>query len=154
MAVRCRPKTFSQSCRRPAEMQAFRILLNRSSQDPMQENTESRKTEAAVQKEKSTKEKEVLALRLFEEAAKTSAGCTRNLVKRFFSFVISRPTGQKPSHPTVIRYILTPILYSACVPKIHRSSRKAISTCCWNASVGLEKKHRSRKKKNSPRFHG
>ena len=27
--------------------QAFRILLNRSSQDPMQENTESRKTEAA-----------------------------------------------------------------------------------------------------------
>ena len=115
--------------------QAFRILLNRSSQDPMQENTESRKTEAAVQKEKSTKEKEALA-------------------KRFSSFVISRPTGQKPSHPTVIRYILTPILYSACVPKIHRSSRKAISTCCWNASVGLEKKHRSRKKKNSPRFHG
>ena len=50
--------------------QAFRILLNRSSQDPMQENTESRKTEAAVQKEKSTKEKEVLALRLFEEARK------------------------------------------------------------------------------------
>ncbi|MFR6134609.1 MAG: hypothetical protein ACLUI5_14295 [Fusicatenibacter saccharivorans] len=50
--------------------QAFRILLNRSSQDPMQENTESRKTEAAVQKEKSTKEKEALALRLFEEARK------------------------------------------------------------------------------------
>ena len=43
--------------------QAFHILLNRNSQDPMQENTESRKTEAAVQKEKSTKEKEVLALR-------------------------------------------------------------------------------------------
>ena len=36
----------------------------------MQENTESRKTEAAVQKEKSTKEKEALALRLFEEARK------------------------------------------------------------------------------------
>ena len=50
--------------------QAFRILLNRSSQDPMQENTESRKTEAAVQKEKPTKEKEALALRLFEEARK------------------------------------------------------------------------------------
>lgn len=47
--------------------QAFRILLNRSSQDPMQENTESRKTEAAFQKEKPTKEKEALALRLFEE---------------------------------------------------------------------------------------
>ena len=28
--------------------QAFHILLNRNSQDPMQENTESRKTEAAV----------------------------------------------------------------------------------------------------------
>ena len=50
--------------------QAFHILLNRNSQDPMQENTESRKTEAAVQKEKSTKEKEALALRLFEEARK------------------------------------------------------------------------------------
>ena len=50
--------------------QAFRILLNRSSQDPMQENTESRKTEAAFQKEKPTKEKEALALRLFEEARK------------------------------------------------------------------------------------
>ena len=50
--------------------QAFRILLNRSSQDPMQENTESRKTEAAIQKEKPTKEKEALALRLFEEARK------------------------------------------------------------------------------------
>ena len=49
--------------------QAFRILLNRSSQDPMQENTESRKTEAAFQKEKPTKEK-ALALRLFEEARK------------------------------------------------------------------------------------
>ena len=48
--------------------QAFRILLNRNSQDPMQENTESRKTEAVVQKEKPTKEKEALALRLFEEA--------------------------------------------------------------------------------------
>ena len=89
-----------------------------------------------------------------KKPAKTSAGCTRNLVKRFFSFSISHPTGQKPSHPMVIRYILTPILYSACVPKIHRSSRKAISTCCWNASAGLGKKHRSRKKKNSPRFHG
>ena len=50
--------------------QAFRILLNRSSQYPMQENTESRKTEAAFQKEKPTKEKEALALRLFEEARK------------------------------------------------------------------------------------
>ena len=50
--------------------QAFRILLNRSSQDPMQENTESRKTEAAFQKEKPTKETEALALRLFEEARK------------------------------------------------------------------------------------
>lgn len=134
--------------------QAFRILLNRSSQDPMQENTESRKTEAAFQKEKPTKEKEALALRLFEEARKNLCWLSPELGKRFSSFVISRPTGQKPSHPTVIRYILTPILYSACVPKIHRSSRKAISTCCWNASVGLEKKHRSRKKKNSPRFHG
>lgn len=36
----------------------------------MQENTESRKTEAAFQKEKPTKEKEALALRLFEEARK------------------------------------------------------------------------------------
>ena len=50
--------------------QAFHILLNRNSQDPMQENTESRKTEAAFQKEKPTKEKEALALRLFEEARK------------------------------------------------------------------------------------
>ena len=37
--------------------QAFRILLNRSSQDPMQENTESRKTEAAFQKRKSPQRK-------------------------------------------------------------------------------------------------
>ena len=50
--------------------QAFHILLNRNSQDPMQENTESKKTEAVVQKEKPTKEKEALALRLFEEARK------------------------------------------------------------------------------------
>lgn len=136
--------------------QAFHILLNRNSQDPMQENTESRKTEAAVQKEKKSPQKKKKRWRsgFSKKPAKISAGCTRNLVKRFSSFVISRPTGQKPSHPTVIRYILTPILYSACVPKIHRSSRKAISTCCWNASAGLGKKHRSRKKKNSPRFHG
>ena len=37
--------------------QAFRILLNRSSQDPMQENTESRKTEAVVRKRKAHKRK-------------------------------------------------------------------------------------------------
>ena len=130
--------------------QAFRILLNRSSQDPMQENTESRKTEAAFQKESPQKKKKRWRSGFSKKPAKTSAGCTRNLVKRFFSFSISHPTGQKPSHPTVIRYILTPILYSACVPKIHRSSRKAISTCCWNASAGLGKKHRSRKKKEQP----
>ena len=133
--------------------QAFRILLNRNSQDPMQENTESKKTEAVVQKEKPTKEKEALALRLFEEARKNLCWLYPELGEAIL-FCISHPTGQKPSHPTVIRYILTPILYSACVPKIHRSSRKAISTCCWNASAGLGKKHRSRKKKNSPRFHG
>ena len=132
--------------------QAFRILLNRSSQDPMQENTESRKTEAAFQKEKPTKEKEALALRLFEEARKNLCWLYPELGEAILFF--QHPTGQKPSHPTVIRYILTPILYSACVPKIHRSSRKAISTCCWNASAGLGKKHRSRKKENSPRFHG
>lgn len=132
--------------------QAFHILLNRNSQDPMQENTESRKTEAAVQKEKSQKKKKRWRSGFSKKPAKISAGCTRNLVKRFSSFVISRPTGQKPSHPTVIRYILTPILYSACVPKIHRSSRKAISTCCWNASAGLGKKHRSRKKRTAPGF--
>ena len=128
--------------------QAFHILLNRNSQDPMQENTESRKTEAAVQKEKSTKEKEALALRLFEEARKNLCWLYPELGEAILFF------RHQPSHPTVIRYILTPILYSACVPKIHRSSRKAISTCCWNASAGLGKKHRSRKKKNSPRFHG
>lgn len=133
--------------------QAFRILLNRSSQDPMQENTESRKTEAAFQKEKPTKEKEALALRLFEEARKNLCWLYPELGEAILFFQ-HQPSGQKPSHPTVIRYILTPILYSACVPKIHRSSRKAISTCCWNASAGLGKKHRSRKKKNSPRFHG
>ncbi len=70
MAVRCRPKTFFNLAADQQKWQVFHILLNRNSQDPMQENTESRKTEAAVQKEKSTKEKEVLALRLFEEARK------------------------------------------------------------------------------------
>lgn len=134
--------------------QAFRILLNWSSQDPMQENTESRKQKLRFKKKSPQKKKKRWCSGFSKKPAKTSAGCTRNLVKRFFSFSISHPTGQKPSHPTVIRYILTPILYSACVPKIHRSSRKAISTCCWNASAGLGKKHRSRKKKNSPRFHG
>ena len=133
--------------------QAFRILLNRSSQDPMQENTESRKTEAAFQKEKDPqKKKKALALRLFEEARKNLCWLYPELGEAIFSFSISHPTGQKPSHPTVIRYILTPILYSACVPKIHRSSRKAISTCCWNASAGLGKKHWSRKKRTAPGF--
>ena len=134
--------------------QAFRILLNRSSQDPMQENTESRKTEAAFQKEKPTKEKEALALRLFEEARKNLCWLYPELGEAILFFRHQPSDRTKASHPTVIRYILTPILYSACVPKIHRSSRKAISTCCWNASAGLGKKHRSRKKENSPRFHG
>ena len=131
--------------------QAFRILLNQNLQDPMQENTESRKTEAAFQKEKPTKEKEALALRLFEEARKNLCWLYPELGEAILFFQ-HQPSDR--THPTVIRYILTPILYSACVPKIHRSSRKSISTCCWNASAGLGKKHRSRKKKNSPRFHG
>ena len=46
------------------------LFYDGKAQDPMQENTESRKTEAAFQKEKPTKEKEALALRLFEEARK------------------------------------------------------------------------------------
>ncbi len=51
--------------------QAFRILLNRSSQDPMQENTESRKTEAAFQKKKSLqKKKKRWRSGFFEEARK------------------------------------------------------------------------------------
>ena len=53
--------------------QAFRILLNRSSQDPMQENTESRKTEAAFQKEKPTKEKEAILFFRHQPSDRTKA---------------------------------------------------------------------------------
>lgn len=49
---------------------AFRILLNRNPQDPMQENTESRIPESAFPKEKTPEEKEALVLQLFEEARK------------------------------------------------------------------------------------
>ena len=65
--------------------QAFRILLNRNSQDPMQE--------LRFKKKSPQKKKKRWRSGFSKKPAKTSAGCTRNLVKRFFSFVISHPTG-------------------------------------------------------------
>lgn len=134
--------------------QAFHILLNRNSQDPMQENTESRKTEAAVQKEKSTKEKEALALRLFEEARKNLCWLYPELGEAILFF------RHQPSDRTKA--------ITSDGHTIYFNSDFVLRMCAENSSFLKEgyqhlllecirrfgKKHRSRKKKNSPRFHG
>lgn len=66
--------------------QAFRILLNRNPQDPMQENTESRTSESAVRKERPPEEKEALALRLFEEARRNLCWLYPELGEAILSF--------------------------------------------------------------------
>lgn len=134
--------------------QAFHILLNRNSQDPMQENTESRKTEAAVQKEKSTKEKEALALRLFEEARKNLCWLYPELGEAilFFRHQPSDRTKAITSDGHTI-YFNSDFVLRMCT---ENSSflKEGYQHLLLNASAGLGKKHRSRKKKNSPRFHG
>ena len=66
--------------------QAFRILLNRSSQDPMQDNTQSRKPEAVFQKERPQKKNESVAFARFDEAPKTLCQRSPVLVKAILSF--------------------------------------------------------------------
>lgn len=134
--------------------QAFRILLNRSSQDPMQENTESRKTEAAVQKEKPTKEKEALALRLFEEARKNLCWLYPELGEAILFF------RHQPSDRTKA--------ITSDGHTIYFNSDFVLRMCAENSSFLKEgyqhlllecirrfgKETPEPEKKNSPRFHG
>ncbi len=120
----------------------------------MQENTESRKTEAAIQKEKPTKEKEALALRLFEEARKNLCWLYPELGEAILFF------RHQPFDRTKA--------ITSDGHTIYFNSDFVLRMCAENSSFLKEgyqhlllecirrfgKKHRSRKKKNSPRFHG
>ena len=147
--------------------QAFRILLNRSSQDPMQENTESRKTEAAFQKEKPTKEKEALALRLFEEARKNLCWLYPELGEAilFFQHQPSDRTKAITSDGHTI-YFNSDFVLCMCAENssfLKEGYQHLLLECIrriWERNTGSRKKKNSpgfwlmTEKENSLRFHG
>lgn len=149
MVVRCRPKRFLNL----ADQQKWQAFPH----SPEPELTGSDAGEYRQQKNRScvSKRKAYKRKRSWRSAFRRSPQKPLLAVPgtcEAILFSISHPTGQKPSHPTVIRYILTPILYSACVPKIHRSSRRLSAPAA--ECIRRFGKETPEPEKEQPRFHG